>query len=429
MTRTRKSSAARAVPLQQSRSRSSNASSRQRAARSPAPVVLPALEPVSAREARLRQLGLSETMVHHAGKARPASRAMELLGARMEPVKLVQVPGAVMWVDFELARELGFSVPPDNRLTPELHHELIEALSFRVLGEGEQPGDRKVIEGGSERYAGTGQGDSLGAGRAAFLPVLNVNIKGVGRTPLAGPPDPDDYTHSHGGAPAREGLLEAIWGLEADNLFTNKGTRILAVIDTGDDTEWADGTREPRGLIARVGNQYRPAHVLEKDEPYWFKGADFTAPLFLEQARAAGILVEQNGRPDYAATMRNAVDRQALLTAQQFRNRILHGAVSTSNLEWDGGLLDHGTTTSVSRTEPAKVIDHGDAFGTEHTKRARELEYVYLELQAQLASGGGPGARSATPINFTSEMRSAMRRISPSSCSMPPASSPSCHRR
>src|SRR5581483_10034580 len=196
--------------------------------------VTPRLETPSAREARMKQLGLSEKMVEHGGKARPASKIFETLGSRMEPVKLVNVPGRVMWVDFDLARELGFNVPKDNRMTPEFHQELLQALSYRVLKDGEDPAGKTVVQGGADRYQGTGMGGATGAGRAAFLPALNVNIKGAGRTPLASAPSGTDFTHSHGGAPAREGLLEAIWGLEADNLFANKGTRILAVIDSGD---------------------------------------------------------------------------------------------------------------------------------------------------------------------------------------------------
>jgi hypothetical protein len=357
------------------------------------------------REARMRQLGLSEQRVEHAGKLLPASRSFEVIGSRMEPVRLVRVPGKVMWVDFDLARELGFSVPPDNRMTEELEQELLEALSYRVLGEGEDPAGREIIEGGADRYGGTGIMMNLGAGRAAFLPWLNVNIKGVGITPLS-VPEPDDFTHSHGGAPAREGLLEAIWGLQADNLLTHKGTRILAVIDTGDGTEWADQDVEPRALIARVGNQLRPGHVLDPTvDRLSYRAADFSPGLFVAQARESGILAERNGAPDFRATMLNALDRQCLLSAELFRHRIFHGAVSTSNIEWDGGLLDNGTTVSLTRTEPARVLDFGRAFGNEHRERADELELVYRALAKQLKTSTVPGHTTARHIDFFGETR------------------------
>jgi hypothetical protein len=352
----------------------------------------------------MRQLGLSENRVELGGKLWPGSRAIELLGSRIEPVKLVATPGKVMWVDFDLARELGFNVPPDNRMTPEFHQELIDALSFRLLREGEDPAGRTVIEGGADRYMGTGQGFAKGAGRTAFLPWLNVNIKGVGRTPLAAPMTRQTGTHLHGGAPAREGLLEAIWGLEADNVFTHKGTRILAVIDEGDDTTWSDGV-EPRALIARVGNQYRPAHQLDYEDEDGFVGGEFTVPLFVDQARESGLLEQRRGVPDYRATMLNAVDRQAQLAAEQFRYRILHGTTSTSNMEWDGGLLDNGTTAALFRTEPARVLDFTRPFGTEHAQRAVRLGEVYEALVQQLATGTAPGAQSATPIDFAAQMQ------------------------
>jgi hypothetical protein len=369
--------------------------------------VTPRLETPSARETRMKQLGLSDKMVEHGGKSRPASKMFETLGARMEPVKLVNVPGRVMWVDFDLARELGFNVPKDNRMTPEFHQEILQALSYRVLKDGEDPAGKTVVQGGADRYQGTGMGGATGAGRAAFLPALNVNIKGAGRTPLASAPSGTDFTHSHGGAPAREGLLEAIWGLEADNLFANKGTRILAVIDSGDATQWADGSKEPRGLIVRAGNQNRPAHELASGDGWnTFQGGAFTPSLFVSQSKDSGLLVEKKNAPDYRETMLNAVDRQAQLTAEQFRNRILHAAVSTSNMEWDGGILDHGTTTSLSRTEPAKVLDFLTPFGTEHTARGEELERVYKAVVDQLRGGTAPGASTAGPIDFRAEMQS-----------------------
>jgi len=375
-----------------------------------APAPQPKTETADARAERMRRFGLSEKKVQVGAQQLPASTMMEVLGARMEPVRLVNQPGRVMWVDMDLARELGFPVPPDNRMTPELEKALLEALSFRTLAPGEEPPKgAKVIEGGADRYQGSGMGGAKGAGRAAFLPWLNANIKGVGRTPLASAPNKTDFTHSHGGAPAREGLLEALWGLEADNLFTNTGTRILAVIDAGKNTEWADGSKEPQGLIIRVGNQHRPAHVVEDWVSYGgmdgkASGGTFSAPLFAEQARASGFLQMKNGAPDYKATMLEAIDRQALLTAEQFRHRILHAAVSTSNMEWDGGLLDNGTTTSLQRTEPGKVLNFLQPFGTEHWQRARELENVYGVVVQSLRGGQSPGASSATQIDFTAEM-------------------------
>jgi hypothetical protein len=374
-------------------------------------------------EASAADLGLSTDSIEFAGKLRRRSKIIELLGNRMVPVKLVEVPGRILWVDFELARELGFSVPKDNRLTPELRKELLEALSFRVLQEGEDPAGRRIIDGCCDLYQGTGQKGHPGAARAAFLPVLNALIKGSLRTPIAAPLTTEKFAGRHGGAPAREGLLEAVWGLVSNNLFTHGGTRILAVIDVGDDTPWPSGWSEPRALCIRVGNQYRLAHLLATAAGEFqagdmarllamppeqgFQGAEFTPGLFVEMAREGGFLVEKGGEPDLHATMLEAIDRQALQSAEQFRFRVLHGAVSTSNTEWDGGPIDHGTTDTVSRTEPAKIGDHHPTgFGGEHLERASQLELTYREIQRWDRAAHPDGESTADKtIDFQREMK------------------------
>ena len=160
-----------------------------------------------------------------------------------------------------MARAHGFHVPASNKLTPELEKELLAALSFRILKEGESPGDKPTMKVFADRYGGTGIGGNGGSGRAAFFDTRNLHVKGIGLTPLA-KVDKDDFQHSHGGAPMREGFLEAIWGEVNDNLFTAGSTQVLAVIDTGDYTQWEDGTKEKRALIIRAGRQLRPGHLM-----------------------------------------------------------------------------------------------------------------------------------------------------------------------
>ncbi|NJM31682.1 MAG: hypothetical protein HC848_00765 [Limnobacter sp.] len=44
-----------------------------------------------------------------------------------------RVPGTVLWVDYEAARKFGFSVSPENRMTEELHAQLIEKFSLKTI--------------------------------------------------------------------------------------------------------------------------------------------------------------------------------------------------------------------------------------------------------------------------------------------------------
>jgi hypothetical protein len=338
-----------------------------------------------ARAEALRHLGVDDRV--RLGPARIGkSEIFELLGAkRFAEMQAVNVPGKVAWVNFELARQLGFEVPAGNRVTPEFEKQLLDALSFRILKSGEEVGGRNTVKVRADKYGGDGIGNNLGAGRAAFLPWGNLNIKGIGLTPLA-EVRADDFQHSHGGAPMREGFLEAIWGEVNSNLFTEGSTRILAVIDNGDFTEWPDGTREKRALIVRAGRQLRPAHMIDAH----LHGGAYSKEVFLAAARDSGDLVTKQARggkegaPDLSATLSNLIDRQARTAAEQVRWRLIHGAISTSNMELDGSQLDLGTESSQPRTAAVKILPFTEAFGEEHQVRGTQLQRIYDALRETL---------------------------------------------
>lgn len=309
-----------------------------------------------------------------------ASRILDVLGGdRFVDVPSVKVPGRVSWVNFELARALGFPVPDGNVLTAGLEQALLDKLAWRALRPGEQAEGRETLTLHADRYGGSGIGTNGGAGRAAFLPWGNLNIKGVGLTPLA-VVDPDDFQHSHGGAPMREGLVEALWGEVGSNLFTHGSTRILAVIDVDDHTQWPDGGREKRALIIRATDQLRPAHLLDG-----WSGARFTPELFVRMAEDQGVLVrDPSGQPDLGATMQVLVEHHAQAAAEQWRWRVVHGAIRTGNMQLTGGQLDLATMSSQPRTTAMKTLGHGGSWGREHEDRTRELQLVFNAVRSQI---------------------------------------------
>jgi|GEM_PF-820356 len=304
--------------------------------------------------------------------------------SRFATVRLASVKGKVVWANPELARELGFPVSLSNKMDERLEQALLEKLSFRILPyDVEVPDGAKTLTGYADRYGGFGIGYNEGSGRAAFLPYGNLNIKGIGQTPLS--KTKNDFHHSHGGAPMREGFLEAIWGEVGTNLFTEGSTRILAIIDTGDYTEWEDGSKERRALIVRAGDQIRPAHFLDDG----MTRGEMTK-MFIESTRATGDLVESNSRngprPDIHKTFENIVKKHANTVAEQLRFRILHGAPSPSNMELDGSQLDLATMQSQPRTAPISSIEGRDwkgyTFGSEHLSHIGALSEVSNALRA-----------------------------------------------
>lgn len=354
--------------------------------------------------ARLRALG-----VDAARKEGPAglghSRILDVLGAdRFASVSAVQVDGKVAWFNFALARELGFPVEGD-RMTPELHQKILETLAFRALAPGEDPQGKKVVELFADRYGGSGIGNNEGAGRAAFLPWGNLNIKGVGRTPLAKITEAQDFHHAHGGAPMREGLIEAAWGEVGSNLFSRGSSRILAIIDTGDFTQWQDGSKEKRALIIRASHQLRPAHVLQGMDG----GGAFSERVFVSMARELGALVEVRGPkgpvPDLAATMKKLIAQHAKTQAEQMRWRIVHGALATGNMQMDGAQLDLATMSTQPRTSNIKTLGHGGSYFDEVDWRAAQLSRMYRAVQSSL----GFDAKRAPHVAVAEEMKAAYR--------------------
>ena len=102
-----------------------------------APSVFDSEAVASAERARL---GIDEA---GPGELIGRSRILDVLGPdRFAEVRAVRVPGRVAWVNIELARQMGFPVGPDGKLTPELEEAILRYCSFRVLADGEDPGDQ-----------------------------------------------------------------------------------------------------------------------------------------------------------------------------------------------------------------------------------------------------------------------------------------------
>lgn len=338
---------------------------------------------------------------------------LDVLGTQwFAEVDAVKITGKVIWCNFDLARELGFDVPPSNRLTAQFHEQLIDALAYRVLEPGEDVAARKTIKLYADKYGGEGVSPALGAGRAGFLPYGNLYLKGIGLTPLFRQDNYEDFEHSHGGVPIDEALAEALFGEVNTNLFTRGSTRILAIIDYGEFITYPKGNKIARVLAVRAGSQLRPAHLLVKP----LKRSKDRLEVFIRMTRDSGQLVMRKnpaGGEDVAdirATMLRVIDDHAQTSAEQFRWRMLHGALSSSNMEISGAMLDLATQSMQPRTAPIYVLQFPDSiYGREHIERAIQLRPIYRVLVRST-----PHAQrellNAKPINFLIEMDNAYHK-------------------
>src|ERR1043165_6419773 len=291
-----------------------------------------------------------------------------------------RVPGKVFWCNFELARQLGFDVPRSNQLTREFEEELIAKLSLRALTPGEEVRANQIVTLYADRYGGDGVTPALGAGRAGFLRDANLYIKGLGFTPLFRHNDKEDFVHSHGGVHFEDCLAEAIFGEVDHNLFELGASRIVAIIDQGKFVTEPSGRRRPVAIAVRAGTQLRPGHLLAKR----VRGSRSPVEMFTSIASATGQLVRQTGSrwPDLAATMLCIVDDHARTAAESFRWRMIHGAISPSNMDLSGAMLDLPTQSTQPRTAPIFMLDYVDsAFGTEHKERGFHLAEMYRRVR------------------------------------------------
>ncbi|MCK6551506.1 hypothetical protein L6R52_37060 [Myxococcota bacterium] len=300
--------------------------------------------------------------------------------------------GRIAWLNWSLAAELGLELPRDRKMTPELEEKLLRALSIEVLPKGEEAGDRKTVELYSDYYGGEGLGYNRGSGRAAFFGDLNLNAKGIGAIEEMLDPR-TSYDHRHGAMSLVEGGLESVLGEVNTNLFSRGSTRILAVLDRGDYIVWESGGAERRGVAFRTGKQTRPAHLLAG------RAAAPPYEQLLRMMEVSGDLVKNaKGQVDLSASLTRLVDAHARTSAEQFRHRILHGALSPSNTEHDGAMLDLATETSQPHTAGVRVLDRGGdrdalySFETERARRVQHLERFYRIAEDALAKS--PKARA-----------------------------------
>jgi hypothetical protein len=341
-----------------------------------------------------------------------ASPALAILGEdSFAEVRCVRTPGRVIWCNFELVRELGFDVPLSNCLTPEFHEQLLDAFSYRALRRDEDAGEEKTITMYADRYGGDGVRPARGAARAGFLPFGNLYLKGIGFTPLFRN-DPNDFAHSHGGVNMGDCLSEAILGEVNQNLFTLGSTRAVAIIDQGKHVTPPSGIGIPIALLVRTGAQLRPAHLLIRGE----KESSSLMEKFVRMVRATRQLVTHRdaatGRifPDLRATMLRIINDHARTSAEQFRWRIIHGALSSSNMELSGAMLDLPTQSAQPRTAPIWVLDNANSvFGTEHIERAAHLLPVYRKLIRSIPPPQRP-VLNAKEINLRGEMDKAYQQ-------------------
>lgn len=341
------------------------------------------------------------------------SKVLGILGADcFAEFTAVKTPGTVVWCNFGLAEELGFDVPPSRCMTKQFHQQLVDALSYRILPANEGARGRQTITLYADRYGGDGLGGTLGAGRAGFLPYGNLYLKGVGLTPLFKLSNPNDFPHNHGGVQMNDCLGEAVFGEVNQHLLMKGSTRILAIIDQGEVIVYPNGFTVPIALAVRGGMQLRPGHLLSTE----VRARSSLLEIFKRMTLETGQLVTRSDAaripgeiPDIKSTMLRIIDDHAQSVAELYRWRMIHGAVTSSNMEMSGAMLDLTSQTSQPRTAPVYFLREDESFfGQEHIDHANQLDAAYRALVSSIPRKQRL-VLNARPFDLVAEMQKAYR--------------------
>lgn len=225
----------------------------------------------------------------------------------------------------------------------------IRDFSFLVPSDLEQP---EVFDGGqqtfyAERYGGNGISVNGGGARCGLRGAYQV--KGIGRTPVAG--SNADFWHSHGGFSLTHALCELVWSEVLRVALPYGVARNMAVIATGTQCWEREGKgrkRVARALLVRE-NAVRPAHFLRA---VFFRGAGGGSA---DHARVQAMLrqldarLPSSGRADESCGDRllEMARRWGAQSGAAVAKRILHGSITASNICLDGRWIDFGTVAAM----------------------------------------------------------------------------------
>lgn len=210
----------------------------------------------------------------------------------------------------------------------------------------------------AERYGGEGLSTNGGGARCGIWG--DFQAKGIGKTPLAGVGA--DFWHSHGGLTLKHAVVEVVWGEVLARALPFGSVRCASIIDPHALTwAWAkaDGGRkeqQPRAILVRE-NAVRPANF---ERAHSFRPPpELTLPHDTERTKAMigrihaflpGVPVGIDAPASLSLIsegLTEMVKRFAVQAAAAKARRIMHGAISSSNICLDGRWIDYGTVAAM----------------------------------------------------------------------------------
>lgn len=196
----------------------------------------------------------------------------------------------------------------------------------------------------SDYYGGEYIAYNYGSGRAASRG--GIQLKGIGQTAMISRISKREYQHHASGKKGiKEGVFEVLRSHAAANEFPYGANRVLALFATGSKV-LIDGIESERVVVARP-EPLRPAHAIANDN--FGRGR-----IKQEKDRAASVQRRLKAKLE-GVSLRHMIfemyERAARTAAFAYVNRYYHGAITASNLELNGQLVDFGLFLAVNGYE------------------------------------------------------------------------------
>lgn len=308
--------------------------------------------------------------------------AMELFGSgrHVVPVRLRRAPTPRMiWLNQRaMTSDPAFRALGGDIGAYQAH--LLAACAY-VVPEPGQPADAdpdvQGVTGYADRYGGAGIGTNGGSGRTAL--VNGYLVKGVGKTPLIG--INANSEHSTGGAYLEECVRETIFSEIVEAEFPASAIPTLAIIDSGIVQLWEGdfiSSSERRVLIVRPC-MLRPAHF-ERALGFLSSNPKEGAHDFARVQNTFDSAAALYGAQQLGAQLGRFLSAWAQQLAYAYVHRLSSSGNSTSNICFDGKLLDFGACSSLPSWAQIIMVHGSPPAGSEFdtlVQSAQSLSYFF----------------------------------------------------
>lgn len=238
---------------------------------------------------------------------------------------------------------------------------------FGFLVQTEQESSSDFVDGQktffAERYGGRGIGSNGGGARCGL--DGDFQVKGIGPNPLVG--RGTTPSHAHGELKLVDALQEALWGEVLNIILPHGAIRVPAIIATGTScvvsalTEGESASAEPRALAIReaalrVGHferapYFRPLETFKHSIPRDVDRMHLLVQRLPELLPQLSGDSKTHGPGSRAELLSDGLLEFVRRTAEQLAvsksRRIMHGAISSSNLCLDGRWIDYGSVSAL----------------------------------------------------------------------------------